>query len=49
MASQILKARRLSGEIADLADATRGEKGLTCYVCGGRLKVCDGQGAVREG
>ena len=48
MASTILNAQR-GNDMVWLADASRGAKGLTCCVCEGRLKVCDGQGQYVKG
>ena len=48
MSSTIQRALR-NEKIVGLADVQRGEKGLTCCVCGGRLRVCDGKGERVKG
>lgn len=48
MSSTIQWARK-GDEIVWLADVQRGEKGLTCPGCDGRLKVCDGKGQFVKG
>ena len=48
MSSTIQRALR-NQAVAGLEDVQRGEQGLTCCVCGGRLRVCDGKGERVKG
>ena len=48
MSSTMQRAFR-SQEVVGLGDVQRGEKGLTCCVCSGRLRVCDGKGERVKG
>ena len=48
MSSRIKQAFR-GKEIVWLADVQRGEKGLRCCVCTGRLSVRDGKGELAKG
>ena len=49
MVTSTIQSALRGEDIVGLADVRRGEKGLTCCVCGGRLRVCDGKGERVKG
>ena len=49
MASPRVQSAFRGDDVVGWAEVRRDEKGLTCYVCGGRLRVCDWKGEEVKG